>query len=44
MTPQCVVWHGCHFPYANRTLVETRLGTDLETLQASMKVVLCTGM
>ena len=44
ITPQSVMWHGRHFPYAIRTLVERHLGTDLETLQASMKVVLCTGM
>ena len=44
ITPRCVLWHCCRFPYAIRTLVETYPGTDLETLQASMKVVLCTGM
>jgi soluble lytic murein transglycosylase-like protein len=38
------MWHSRRFPYPIRTLAESHLGTDLETLQASMKVVLCTGM
>jgi hypothetical protein len=44
ITPQCVTWHSRRFPYPIRMLVETPLGTDLETFQASMKVVLCTGV
>ena len=44
ITPYCVMWHSRRFPYPIRTLVETHLGTDLEILQTSMKVVLCTGM
>ena len=44
ITPQCVMWHSRRFPYPIRTLVETHLGTDLEPFQASMKVVLCTGI
>ena len=44
ITPQCVMWHSLRFPYPIRTLVETHLGMDLEPLQASMKVVLCTGI
>jgi hypothetical protein len=36
------MWHIRHFPYPIRTLVEAHLGTDLETLQAFMKDVLCT--
>jgi hypothetical protein len=31
ITPQCIMWHSGHFPYAIRTLVATHLGTDLET-------------
>jgi len=44
ITPQYVMRHSGCFPYAIRTLAETPLGTDLETFEASMKVVLCTGM
>jgi hypothetical protein len=36
------MWHSRRFPYPIRTLVELPLGTDLETLQAFMKDVLCT--
>lgn len=32
-TPHCVMWHSRRFPYPIRTLVETRLGTDLETFR-----------
>ena len=44
ITPQCIMSHRRHFLYAILMLVESHLVTDLETLQASMKVVLCTGM
>jgi hypothetical protein len=44
MTPHCAMWHSRRFPYPIHTLVGTHLGTDLETLQTSMKVVLCTGI
>ena len=38
------MWPSGRFPYAIRTLADIHFGTDLETLQTSMKVVLCTGM
>lgn len=44
IAPECIMWHSRRFPYPIRTLVETHLGMDLETFQASMKVVLCTGI
>jgi len=44
ITPQYVMWHSRLSPYPIRTLVEPHLGTDLETLQASMKDVLCAGI
>ena len=38
------LWPTHRVPYAISTLAEAYSGTDLEILQAIMKVVLCTGM